>query len=207
VWIRVHSWFFPSGSSVSSDFSSTNNHQPPTAIPLNSPVPIPVSEEPSSVAALQQVELEVRDLFVRAAQLVGVPKSVGEIYGLLYLSREPLSMDQISDRLKISVGSASQGLRQLRGFRAVKTVYVPGERKDFYVAEIEFRKLVAGFVKEEIRPHLESGEERLGRMKALLQNVEAGADKEHLEKQILHLDRLHGLGSKFLPLIIRLIRL
>src|SRR5690606_34341859 len=128
-----------------------------------------------------------REVFVRAAQMIGVPKSVGEIYGLLYLSEKPLSMDQIVERLKISVGSASQGLRQLRGFRAVKTVYVPGERKDFYRAETEIRKLVSGFVSEEIRPHLESGGERIIRMQTLLGGIEEGEEKEHWEKQVAHL--------------------
>lgn len=155
---------------------------------------------------LRSLELEVRELFVRAAQLVGVPKSVGEIYGLLYLSEEPLSMDQIVEQLKISVGSASQGLRQLRGFRAVKILYVPGERKDFYVAEVVFRKLLAGFVDGEIRPHLESGSERLGRMKTLLEGVEEGDRKEHLDKQIGHLEHAHKLSRKFLPLLMRLVK-
>ena len=165
---------------------------------------LPISDETDQVADLQ---IEVREIFVRAAQLIGVPKSVGEIYGLLYLSQEPLSMDQIVERLKISVGSASQGLRQLRGFRAVKTVYVPGERKDFYRAETEIRKLVSGFVNEEIRPHLESGGERISRMKTLLRGIEEGDEKAYLEKQISHLVHLHSRAEKFIPLLMRLVRI
>ena len=54
---------------------------------------------------LSQLEAEVIEIFVRAAQLIGLPKSYGEIYGLLFLSAEPLSMDQIMRRLSISLGS------------------------------------------------------------------------------------------------------
>jgi hypothetical protein len=50
----------------------------------------------------------------------GVPKSVGQIYGLLYASPEPLSFSDIVERLEISKGSASQGLQFLRSLGAIK---------------------------------------------------------------------------------------
>jgi DNA-binding transcriptional regulator GbsR (MarR family) len=70
-------------------------------------------------------------------------------------------MDMIMKRLNISLGSASQGLRQLKAFRAIKTHYLLGERKEHYVAELELRKLVAGFIREEIIPYLEMANSRL----------------------------------------------
>ena len=53
-------------------------------------------------------------------QVFGVPKSVGQIYGLLYASPEPLSFSDIVERLEISKGSASQGLQLLRSLGAIK---------------------------------------------------------------------------------------
>jgi hypothetical protein len=52
-------------------------------------------------------------------QVFGVPKSVGQIYGLLYASPEPLSFSDIVERLEISKGSASQGLQLLRSLGAI----------------------------------------------------------------------------------------
>jgi hypothetical protein len=52
-------------------------------------------------------------------KIFGVPRSVGQIYGLLYSSREPLSFSDIVKRLGISKGSASQGLQLLRSLGAV----------------------------------------------------------------------------------------
>jgi len=60
------------------------------------------------------VEQQVVDLFVDGVRVLGLPGSVGEIYGLLFISREPLSLDDLVRRLKISKGSASQGLRALK---------------------------------------------------------------------------------------------
>ena len=122
-------------------------------------------EAREKTARLTVLETEVVDIFVRGVQVVGLPKSLGEIYGLLYASAEPLSMDSIMRKLRVSLGTASQGLKQLRGFRAVRTVYVPGQRKDFFEAETEFRKLAAGFFREEVFPQLENTGERLARIR------------------------------------------
>ena len=58
-------------------------------------------------------ESAVIDLFLNAAQSVGLPKSLGQIYGLLFCRDESLSMGEIMELLQISKGSASQGLRAL----------------------------------------------------------------------------------------------
>jgi len=153
-----------------------------------------------------RLENEVFEFFVRAAQLLGQPRSIGEIYGLLYLSLEPLSMDQIVQKLGLSTGSVSQGLKQLRAFRAIRTTYVPGQRRDFYLVEQDLRHLVSGFVREEIRPHLDSGRERIERMFDALSETRSEA-KEELSHRIEKIRKLHGLAEKLLPMILRFLKL
>lgn len=58
--------------------------------------------------------------FVEAADLLGVPKSVAAIYGICFASPEPLSFSDIDERLDISSGSISQGLRVLKEVGALK---------------------------------------------------------------------------------------
>ena len=110
------------------------------------------SQDLRSETKENQLELESIDFFVRMMGILGMPRSVGEIYGLLYFSEDPLSMDQIVQKLGMSLGSASQGLKTLRSLKAVRTSYVAGERKDHYQAETEFRRLFSNFLKEEILP-------------------------------------------------------
>ncbi len=98
----------------------------------------------------QQVDLDgweiaVIDLFLNAANSFGLPKSYGQIYGLLFCRDQSLSMDEVMKLLEISKGSASQGLRALRQLGAVSSVFEPGDRKERFVAEIRLRKLVGGF--------------------------------------------------------------
>ncbi|MGK0188899.1 MAG: DNA-binding transcriptional regulator GbsR (MarR family), partial [Verrucomicrobiales bacterium] len=114
---------------------------------------------------LNSLEVEVIDLFVNAVKMLGFPKSVGEIYGLLFISKDALPLDALVERLDISKGSASQGLRLLKSLNAVSSVYVAGDRRDHFKAETQLKKLAAGFIREELEPHILSGEERIERLR------------------------------------------
>ena len=149
-------------------------------------------------AGLSPVEVEVIGLFVNAVKLLGMPKSVGEIYGLLFISPAPLPLDALVDRLKISKGSASQGLKVLRAFGAVKQVYVGGDRRDHYTAESELKKLAAGFVREQIKPRLEGGAARLARLKTMLKSE---ADGEFFQTRITKLNQWHARSQEVMPLL------
>ena len=65
----------------------------------------------------------VVDLFLNAANSFGLPKSYGQIYGLLFCRDQSLAMDEVMELLQISKGSASQGLRALRQLGAVSSVF------------------------------------------------------------------------------------
>jgi DNA-binding transcriptional regulator GbsR (MarR family) len=82
-------------------------------------------------------------------------------------------MDDLMERLKMSKGSASQGLKLLRSFGAVKTVYAAGDRRDHYVAEMDLSQFASSFIKAELQPHLDSGLRRLDRMEQLVGELPA----------------------------------
>ena len=107
-------------------------------------------------------------------------------------------MDQIVSRLGISLGSASQGLKTLRSLKAVRTSYVPGDRRDHYLAETEFRRLFANFIKEEIMPHMESAKERIERMENSLP-VGSAESEEFYKIRIEKLKRLNKAGVAYYP--------
>ena len=108
---------------------------------------------------LSRVEEEVISYFCDGVRILGLPKSIGEIYGLLFISAEPLSLDDLVNKLNISKGSTSQGLKFLRNLGAIHGDEV--DRKSYYSPELNFKRLVGGFIKEEIQPHLQSGQEKL----------------------------------------------
>jgi DNA-binding transcriptional regulator GbsR (MarR family) len=110
------------------------------------------------------------DIFADLAELFGNPKSYGQIYGLLFASEAPMSMEEIAQRLDISQGSTSQGLRQLEAFGAVTKERNNGSRQALYTAKLEMKLLISGFLKERVIPRLESTESRI---KALRQSLPA----------------------------------
>jgi DNA-binding transcriptional regulator GbsR (MarR family) len=59
-------------------------------------------------------------------QTLNLPRSTGQIYGLLYLSACPLSLADICEMLAMSKGSASTGTRHLCSWGAIRQVWVPG---------------------------------------------------------------------------------
>ena len=117
---------------------------------------------------LDEWESAVIDLFLNAANSFGLPKSYGQIYGLLFCRDQALSMDEVMDLLQISKGSASQGLRALRQLGAISSTFAHGGRKERFVAEIRLRKLVSGFLREQADPHLEKGVARLKQIEDLV---------------------------------------
>jgi len=153
---------------------------------------------------LLEAERAIINIFVDAAQALGLPKSVGEIYGLLSCSQEPLAIDDIRAKLRISKGSTSQGLRFLRNIRAVKTLYVVGDRRDNFVAERSLRRLLAGFLRERVVPPLENGEERLKSIEALLAE-NSGEKKSILDEEVHRLRTWNRKSKQLLPVLLKFI--
>jgi len=151
---------------------------------------------------LRDWERSTIELFVGAAGLIGLPRSVGEIYGLLYCAENPLTFDEVESRLGISRGSASNGLKLLRQLGAVKVHYVPGSRRDHYVPELSMRRLAQGFIRDQINPHLESGGERLDDIERLVAEESDDEVRAHAEKRIATLRSWRSRTRRLLPFLV-----
>lgn len=161
--------------------------QPPTELQIEPP---------------SELQLEVIELFVRAVKVLGLPKSVGEIYGLLYISPQALPLDSIVSKLGISKGSASQGLRFLRNLGAIKPIYLPGDRRDHFQAVAELKKLAAGFISGELTPHLESGTSRLENLKNIAK-TDTSPDADFYRERIGRLGNWRRRGGMLLKVVKR----
>jgi DNA-binding transcriptional regulator GbsR (MarR family) len=161
-----------------------------------------VKDSPLEISALSEMEVESIELFIGFFKLIGLQKSVGEIYGLLFVSSRALPMDEIIERLGISLGAASQGLKVLRGVGAVKTVYMPGDRRDHYAPDLELSKFATAFINEELQPRLDRALERIGTMETLASELvpaQQASTSERLERLKHWLER----GEMMLPWILK----
>lgn len=155
---------------------------------------------------LTELEVEAIEMFINFLRLIGLPKSVGEIYGLLFVAPRPMAMDEVMDRLGISLGAASQGLKLLRSFGAVRVVYERGDRRDHYVADLEISRFATVFIKDELQPRMDMAAERIRRMEKALADLpakERRATRERIDRLKHWLDK----GRKILPWLIRFMKL
>lgn len=146
-------------------------------------------------------ETSTIEVFIRAAGLIGLPRSVGEIYGLLFCAHKPQTFDELAERLGISRGSVSQGLKFLRQLGAVKVHYVAGSRKDHYEPELSMKRLFRGFVRDQFSPHLESGGDRLNQIEALIESESDPELRKHAARRIGTLRTWQGRMQKLMPIV------
>ncbi len=131
---------------------------------------------------------------------MGVPKSVGAIYGLLFASPAPLCFGDIVEKLRISKGSASQGLAFLRQSGAVRTAARPGDRREYFEPELGLRRLAGGLLQEKIQPLAQETRGSLQRLRAQAADAQ-GAQKTFQLKRIKQLETWHKQLGRVLPLI------
>lgn len=159
----------------------------------------------STPRSLDAIERQMVDFFVDGVKVLGLPGSVGEIYGLLFVSQSPLSLDDLVAGLGISKGSASQGLRMLKSLGAIREVQNGSERRAYYEAAIELKRLVGGFIREQIRPHMASGKSKINQLQELSRNEPDPDRRKFLDARIARLEQWLRNGGRVLPILQKLL--
>ncbi|TXF88129.1 transcriptional regulator [Neolewinella aurantiaca] len=88
----------------------------------------------------------------------GVTRTMAQIHALLLVSTTPLSSDDVMEKLQISRGNVNTNMRMLVDWTLAHKKLIPGERKEFFVAEKDMSKVVKSIViarkKRELEPML-----------------------------------------------------
>ena len=154
--------------------------------------------------ALNKTRLDMVEACGRLCQILGLPRTTGQIYGLLYMALEPLSLVEIAELLAIKAG-ASNGTRQLASWGAIKSVWVQGDRRDYYQAIGELDDLIRGAHKDFIKPRLNSSGKRLDEMnRGLEEEYKRGEitqeDYNHCNQRLKDLVRLQRKIQRLSPI-------
>lgn len=95
---------------------------------------------------------DVRKHFIhglsRISNFWGFPKAMGAIYGAIYLSPEPISLDLLVEQVGVSKGAISTNVRNLERLRMIHKHIKVGDRKDYYTAEEDFWKIIKNILRE-----------------------------------------------------------
>ena len=170
-------------------------------MPVEPPSPAPETQS----IGLNAIQRQVVDYFVDGVRVLGLPRSLGEIYGLLFITPTPLSLDDIVRILGISKGSASQGLRTLKTLGAVREAAGNGDRRTYYEPAVDLKRLVGGFIREQIRPHIESGKTKLQLLQETALHDVAIDDREFYNERFDRLESWMKRGGQVLPMLQKLL--
>lgn len=196
----VKRWMSSNLTSIYSDTVvqiSLNRNFPPVCVQLLQTRSKTIPQTAHLESAFEQECVILFSNFLRA---LGVPNSIGAIYGLLYASPAPLCFSDIVEKLGTSKGSASQGLRFLRQSGAVKLVKVDGDRRDFFEPELGLRRLASGLINEKIQPLAIDTKRAVARLKRHAEAMR-GKQFEFQMERIKQLGTWHRQLGRILPVV------
>ena len=113
---------------------------------------------PALSTRLAEVESQFVDLWGTMSSLWGINPTMARIHGLLYITGEALTMDDMMDRLGISRGNVSMNLTKLTEWGLVQRAHTRGDRRDRYASVSDvwemFTRVAAQRKRREIDPVL-----------------------------------------------------
>lgn len=140
-----------------------------------------ISENTAAVEA-------ARELFIlewgRMSSSWGINRTMAQIHALLFVTGEPLTVDEIIDRLHISRGNASMNLRDLMDWGIVRRFRRPGDRRDTYVSESDPWQMFMRVVRERKRRELDPTAGAIRECIAKLPEEDKSQEAEVLRKRL-----------------------
>ena len=113
----------------------------------------------ATTAALQEARERFIALWGQMGSSWGIPRTMAQVHALLFIVGRPMNTDEVMEGLAISRGNASMTLRRLVDWGIVSRVHHRGDRKEYFLAELDvwkmFRTILAQRKKQEIDPLLE----------------------------------------------------
>jgi len=138
-------------------------------------------------AELSATQQQLTQELGRLSAFAGFNKAIGQIYALLYLSPQPVSLGEIADQLGISKGNASLNIKTMERWGLVQPISKNGDRRDFYQAETDFWKIVHDILNERDKKEIDHI------LKSLAQILEKAAEEKNKSERQLYRERLQNM--------------
>ena len=133
----------------------------------------------------------------RISQFWGFPKAMGAVYGAVYLSPQPISLDELVEQAGITKGAVSTYVRSLERLGMVYKSNRLGERKDYYSAETDFWKVIKGLLRERQKSDFDRALRSVDESLALLEAKPTGMDAAETELAEFYRRRLGAMQAFF----------
>ena len=154
-------------------------------------------------------EAAVSDVVGRLIEFWGFKRNMGRVWTVLYLSPDPLSAEDMRQALQLSSGAVSMTLSELARWGVVRRVWIQGERRDFYTAEVQLWRMISRVFNErersEIIAAIDAFEEALRQLDRTRKTAADPATRARAELQherISQLLELARLGKRLLDALV-----
>jgi HTH-type transcriptional regulator, glycine betaine synthesis regulator len=145
--------------------------------------------KPDPTQRLADVEDRFVDLWRAMSALWGVSPTMAEIHGLLYITGQALSMDDIMARRGISRGNVSMNLNKLVEWGLVRRAHRRGDRRDYYESLSDvwemFTLVAAQRKRREVDPILST-------LRRCREELSAAADEPEVRERLRRMDELYS---------------
>ncbi len=148
-------------------------------------------------ATFEDVNARIIEGLGQLASYFGFSKVMGQLFGVLMLSPEPLSLDHLMERLGLSKASVSTHMRTLEHMGIVREVWVKDDRRKYYRAESDFWQILTNILRSrelrDVNQALQVLDDSAGR----LQQALPGMSDEDRQLAEFYLERLGQLQEFF----------
>src|SRR5208283_938090 len=103
------------------------------------------------ISELKQVRDNLNQSLGQLAEFAGFNRSLGQIYGLLYLNPDNLSLSEIAETLGVSKGNVSLNTRLMEQWGLLRQFNRAADRRDYYEVETDFWKVIRGILQNRER--------------------------------------------------------
>ncbi|WP_028982519.1 GbsR/MarR family transcriptional regulator [Sporocytophaga myxococcoides] len=122
----------------------------------------------------------------------GINRTMAQVHALLLIAPKPLSTEEIMEELSISRGNANMNIRDLISWNLVHKELVPGDRKEYFLAEKDIWEIAKRISRERKRREIEPVKNVLHQ----LQEVEGDRSKEDVKAFTDMMNQLGGFVDK-----------
>lgn len=121
----------------------------PGTAEASAPASAPASRDAEAARrAARRATLLVADTIGELMEFWNFKPSMGRVWAVLYLSRQPLAAADIADATGLSSGSVSMTIQDLLKWGVIRREWVPGERRKLYAAETDVVAMVTRVFRE-----------------------------------------------------------
>lgn len=129
----------------------------------------------------------------RQSAFWGLGKTAGEMYAVLYLHAEPLSLEELARSLQVTKGNVSIAIRQLEQLGMVRRSWRVGDRRVFFEAEADFWRIAHSVLGLRHKPEFDQSFALVEKSARLAEQAESSAERDFILQRLASLQEFYRL--------------